>query len=186
MKKEGTFIEALSAILVKHHVFAKKEEAALIKAFKDSSADYFEEFLIDEGLVDDINIIRALGEYYQVPTTDVVGHFFDHSLLHMFPKDFLLRNGIIPLEVDEDSMIVVAANPADQDLLPALGEYVSYDIRFTVGLRRHICDAAKEFYDEALTQEVRDLDIEEKLRQKNEALQLKRDGKLDVYDEESE
>lgn len=180
MKKEGVFVEALCAILVKHQVIAKKEEASILKAFKGSSVDYFEEFLIDEGLVDDINVIRALGEYYQLPTSDVVGYFFDHALLRMFPKDILLRHGIIPLEVDEETMIVVAADPADSSLLPIIGNYVSYDIRFTVGLRRYICDAVKEFYDESLTQEVRDQDMEEKWRQKNEALLVKREQGLDV------
>lgn len=173
MKKEGALIEGLCAILVKHHIFSKKENAAILKSFKDSSAEYFEEFLIDEGLVDDVNVIQALGEYYQVPVSDVVGHFFDYSLLHMFPKSFLLSNGIIPLEIDEDTLIVIASNPHNSELLPQLGDYVSYDIRFNVGLRRHICNAVKEFYDESLTQEVRDQDIEERLRQKNEALQLK-------------
>lgn len=184
MKKESSVVEALCAILVKHHVIAAKEQSSIVQGFKNSSADYFEQFLIDQGLVDDLNILRALSEYYQVPATDVVGHFFDQLLLHMFPKDFLLRNTIIPLKVDEDIMIIVASNPNDQDLLPRIGEYVSYDITFHVGLRKHIEDAIKEFYDASLTQEDVDQDIEEKTRQKNEALRIQHGHKIDILDEE--
>lgn len=184
MKKESSVVEALCAILVKHHVIPAKEQASILQGFKNSSADYFEEFLIDQGLVDDVNVLKALSEHYQVPATDVVGHFFDQLLLHMFPKDFLLRNSIVPLKVDEDIMVMVASDPSDPELLPRVGEYVSYDVTFHVGLRRHIEDAIKEFYDASLTQEDVDQDIEEKTRQKNEALRIQHGHKTDITDEE--
>ncbi len=168
MKKEEVYVEALAAILVKYQVFPKKEEAAIIKAFKDSSIENFEEFLMEESLVDDINILRALGQYYQLPFYDVVGHLFDHHLLRMFPKSFLLQNALIPLDVESDtSMVMVASDPSNPDLLSDIGMYVSYDIVFNVGLKRHICDAVKEFYDESLT-EISLYDPDEELYQNPE------------------
>jgi len=168
VKKEEVKVEALTAILVKYQVLPKKEEAFIIKAFKDSSVESFEEFLMEEGLVDDINILRALGQYYQLSSYDVVGHLFDHHLLRMFPKSFLLQNALIPLEVDGDtSMVMVASDPTNEDLLSDIGMYVSYDIVFYVGLKRHICDAIKEFYDESLT-EISLYDPDEELYQNPE------------------
>lgn len=180
MKKEETVLESLCAILIKHHVLPAKEQAAIVKGFKDSTAEYFEEFLIDEGLVDDVNVIRALGEYYQVPAVDVVGSLFEHSLLHMFPKDFLLRKAIIPLMVEEDIMIMIAADPKDSELLPRIGEYVSYDVRFQVGLRRHICDAVKEFYDKSLTEVPAEQDMQTLWREQHETARIKRDEVIDI------
>ena len=78
----------------------------------------------------------------------------------MFPKDMLLRNAIIPLEVDENMMIMVASEPDDPELLFEIGEYVSYDIQFYVGLGRDICDAVKEFYDKSDTEDTEDEDDE--------------------------
>ena len=38
---------------------------------------------------------------------DPIGYFFDHYLLIKFPKDFLLRNLVIPIEVVEDNILMV-------------------------------------------------------------------------------
>ncbi len=186
MKKKGTFTENISAILVKHKVITAKEGKALQKAFKDSSKEIFDEFLLEQGMVDDINILRALGEYYQVPAFDVVGYFFDYNELHKFPKGFLLRNAIIPLEVDENIMVVVASEPKNSDLLAKIGEHVSYDIRFRVGLRRDISDAVKEFYEKAPTEVRQDVDIKEKKRALEQARRQAGQSDEIAYQEEIE
>jgi hypothetical protein len=182
MKKKGTFPQAITDILVKHQVLSAKQGSEVGKLFKDSEHEYFEEFLIGEGFADDVNVLRALGQYYQVPAVDVVGHFFEHDLLHQFPKEFLLQNGMVPLLVDEDTLVMIVADPADQELLPKIGQFVSYDIAFNVGLRRHICDAVKEFYDESLTQEERDESMEEKARRKQEELEMERGLDIETHD----
>ena len=120
-----------------------------------------------KGLVEEADLLQSLAQYFQVPAFDVVGYFFDTFLLRRFPKGFLLRNALIPLEVDENIMIIIASEPDDSDLLVRIGEHVSFDIQFRVGLRRDICDAAKEFYDKSDTEDVRDEDSRverEKLR----------------------
>ena len=152
MEQRETFAQAIANILVKQNVVTPEEGKALQKAFKDSSKEAFDNFLLEKGLVDPENLLKALADHYQVPAFDVVGYFFEHYLLHMFPKGFLLRNAITPLEVDENIMVVVASEPNDPDLLSKIGEHVSYDIRFRVGIRRDICDAVKEFYDRAPTE----------------------------------
>lgn len=159
MEKRQTFAPALAEILVKYNIVTPEEGAALQKAFRDSSKEAFDDFLLEEGLVDPENLLKALAEHYQVPSFDVVGYFFEHYLLHMFPKGFLLRNALIPLEVDENIMVVIASEPDDSELLAKIGEHVSYDIRFRVGLRRDICDAVKEFYDKAPTEVNEDEDV---------------------------
>jgi hypothetical protein len=185
MKKRETFAQALTDILVKHKVITDQEGKALKKGFKESAKETFDEFLLGEGLVDDINILRALGEYYQVPAFDVVGYFFDFNQLHKFPKDFLLRNAIIPLEVDENIMVIVASEPNDPDLLAKIGEHVSYDIQFRVGLRRDITDAVKEFYDKAPTEVKQDEDLNEELRERTEAERQEAGQEVIPYENET-
>jgi phosphopantothenoylcysteine synthetase/decarboxylase len=58
-------------------------------------------------------------------------------------------------------MIMIAANPDNPDLLFEIGENVSYDIRFHVGICRDITDAVKEFYDKADTEDDPNEDIRE-------------------------
>lgn len=160
MKRGQTFVEGLARILMLQNVIKEDEAKAIIKAFKDTDQGNFDQFLLDEGLVSRTDLLNALSTYYNVPAFDVLGHFFDHQMLHMFPKDFLLRNAIIPLEHDDNIMLIIAANPQDPELLPRIGEHVSYDITFNVGLEQDISDAIKEFYD-ASPADVRDPNLPE-------------------------
>jgi len=154
-----TYVEELTATLVRLGYFSKDEGEALKKAFLESEQEIFDDFLIEEGLIEPDELLKGLSIHYQVPSFDVVGYFFDYDLLHKFPKDFLLRNAIIPLEVDENILIMIASEPDLPNLLEDINEHVSYDVRFYVGLQQDICDAVKEFYDKAPTQVQEDIDL---------------------------
>jgi hypothetical protein len=167
--KKGSFADQITALLVKQGAIAKKEVPSIHRNFAQSAQEQFDDFLLEEGLVDAGALLKALSELYRVPSYDVTDYFFDTHLLHMFPKDFLLRNAIIPLQRDENMLIVVASVPEAEGLESAIGEFVSYDINFYVGIRRDICDAVKEFYDKALTQVQEDEDLrQERLERMNE------------------
>lgn len=154
---EAEFLEVLVALK-----FIVAEDAiSLLKNYDESDIDQLDEFLLSEGIIEQDQLLEALSFQFQVPSFDVNGYFFETHLLQMFPKDMLLRNEIIPLEVDENIMIVVAADPSNAELLFEIGENVSYDIRFYVGVARDICDAVKEYYDKADTQDPEDEDMRE-------------------------
>jgi hypothetical protein len=152
MNQQDHFVTDFLEILVSHNVISAHESRAIANNFASSDHDSFIIFLRQEGLVDPDKLLEALSTYYQVPAFDVVGQFFDHELVRQFPKGFLLRNGIIPLECDENILIMVTHDPNDQDILAKIGEHVSYDIQFRVGFKDDICDAIKEFYDISLTE----------------------------------
>lgn len=151
MKKEG-FVEALCKVFEKNGVVTHQESIDLQKNFKNQSDFAFEDFLLEEGLIEKEDILKALSDYYAVLSMDPIGYFFDHYLVVKFPKDFLLRTMVIPIEVIDDAILMVLANnPDDEDILPALGTYVSYDIEFRVGLASEIVECIEEFYDKSVT-----------------------------------
>lgn len=176
IKKREDFTQGLSNILVKNKVLAASEAASLQEMFNDSTKESFDDFLLSEGLVEEPDLLRALGEYFEVPSFDVVGYFFEHYLLTQFPKGFLLRSGIIPLDVDQNMINIIASNPEEPGLESAIREYVSYDVNFMVGIRRDICDAVKEFYDLSPTEVPDDIDLREERNLEHEA-----EDELDSY-----
>lgn len=173
MEKKESIVEELLAILAKQGSIQTAELSAVSKAFTDSDMDQFDEFLIEQGLVQEEDLLKAAAEYFQVPFFDLKGYFFDTHLLHEFPKGVLLRNAMIPLEVIDESILIMICNrPDNQDLLPIIGKYVSYDVQFRVGLYLDICDAVKEFYDPSLTEGVApdiydDPDLPQELEEEN-------------------
>lgn len=157
------YIDALCAILDARGILKHSDAEAIKKSFVERSEVTFEDFLLEEGMVSKEDLLAALGELHQTPYLDVIGEFFDHALVTMFPRDVLLRNMIIPYQRDGDILIVIAAYPRDPQLPEIIGQFVSYDVTFMVGIARDICDMAKEFYDSSLTVPESDLvDIENK------------------------
>jgi len=185
--KGETYAERLVDILVKRNAIPKGDEAAIKKAFKESEQEIFDDFLLEEGLVDKENLLAALADYYQVPSFDVVGYFFDTDLLQQFPKDVLLRCEMIPLEVDQNMLIMVASEPNAPDLLNVIGSNVSYDVHFRVGITEDILNAIKEFYEPSDTEVNQDEDLRVERRLAREELSMEEDAEkvaIDTGEEE--
>lgn len=174
-KDNTTFVDRILEILTKQGVLKLQEVKNLKAAFEQSAAEQFDYFLLSEGLVEKSALLGALSTLYKVPAFDVTGAFFDHLLLTNFPKDFLLRNAVIPLELDGDELVVVAAEPDTPGLEHALRRFTENDIVFMVGLRTAIGDAVKEFYDKAVTEDIpEDVDIRQEQDQERAADQYVR------------
>jgi hypothetical protein len=151
---EESFTVRIIHILVLQKAITSKEASSIIKSFSNSDAYEFDAFLLEENLVSKSQLLKALETLYEVPSFDVVGYFFETNMLHKFPKHVLLQHGFIPLEDDENILVIVTSDPSNANLLPEIGKYVSYDIQFKVGIYQDIIDAIKEFYDPALTEGV--------------------------------
>jgi len=150
MKKDVSFVQRLTTSLLANQAITQKEADSLVAMFHDRAKGRVDSFLLDEGMVDRETLLKALSDVYQVPFFDVNGYFFENELLQTFPREILITKGIIPLQVDEDILIVVASNPEDPELLDIIGNSVSYDIQFNVGLRRDIMDAVEEYYEPSI------------------------------------
>lgn len=161
MEMNENFEVGFLKVLVDLKYVTAQDAEKLLAAYNESDIDQFDDFLLSEGVVEQEHLLEALSQYFEVPSFDALGYFFETHLLRMFPKDLLLRNEMIPLQVDENMMIMITANPNNPDLLFEIGEQVSYDIRFHVGIGRDIADAVKEFYDKSDIEDSQDSDIRE-------------------------
>lgn len=165
MKRYEDLAEGLSEILVKQNVITQEKAQALKKLFYESAKPIFVDFLLEEGLVARSDLLNALSEYYQKPAFDVVGHFFDEHYVQMFPELVMVRDRFIPLERDQNMLVVVASDPTNPELLDIIGKYVSYDVRFKVGIAQDIIDAVREFSGYAITQYPEEIDVDIKKEQ---------------------
>ena len=149
MKKE--FIDDIGIILTKKHLITPQDLVALHRSFKSRNDISFEDFLLEEGIVEKSDLLSALEDYYQVPAIDLEGQFLDHYDVTLIPKDVMLQHLFIPYDREEDNLWVIAANPNDPHLRYVLGQYVTHHIDFMVGLPQDIIDAIRENYDESIT-----------------------------------
>ena len=150
MSKKRVFVRGILKLLLENKLISDEDSLLLGDAFSTRVKESFDYFLLSEGIVQKSDLLKVLSQYFNVPSFDASGHFFDSKLLHLFPKHFLVRNAIVPIERDENMLIVAASDPSNEELLPKIGDHVSYDIRFKVGLYQTIIDSVREYYDESL------------------------------------
>ena len=144
-----SFEEKLCHILIKNRALASDEADTLLQEFKKQPKETFDAFLLSEDMVEKDDLLKALSEYYEVPSFDIIGHLCDHELLHEFPQDVLVRYGVLPLERDGDILIMVASNPNNEESITELSEYVTSDIKFYVGIRSDIVESILEYYEDS-------------------------------------
>ena len=150
-------IDGISTALLQHHLIQPEDVVALRHSFSQRDDIAFEDFLLEEGIVEKTDLLEALSQYYKVPQLDVVGEFFDHYLVRLVPKDVLLTHLMIPYMRENDNLWVVAAEPNDPHLPVVLGKYLSHNFNFMVGLPQDIRDAVQEYYDESNTYQPNDI-----------------------------
>ena len=189
MSTKEIFAKRISEILIQQKAITRDIGRGMEEAFGRSSEDEFDNFILQEGFVDREQLLNALTVYYNIPFVDVTGRFFDRELLRNFPKDFLVRNGIIPMEEDENLLVVIAAEPERDGLESAIRTFSPLDVAYRVGIRRDIIDAVQEYYDKAVTEVQEDQDLNEEHREQNQAtleIMEEKDGEIEFPDDMSE
>lgn len=156
------FVNRIAQAFVKLKVMSAVEAESFEKEFSGRSVERIDEFLLDEGIVDRENLLKVLQSVYNIPSNDVRGYFFNHQILMLFPRDFLVNKAFIPLDIDNDILTIVVSNPEDEETMGMIGDYVPYSVNVLVGIRRDIIDAIEEYYDEDVaTSDIEDEDSEE-------------------------
>lgn len=156
------FVSRVAQAFVKLKVMSETEAESFEKEFSGRSKGRVDEFLLDEGIVDRENLLKVLQSVYNIPSNDVRGHFFNHQILMLFPRDFLVNKAVIPLDIDNDILTIIVSNPEDDETMEMIGNYVPYSVNVLVGIRRDIIDAIEEYYDEDVaTADIEDEDSEE-------------------------
>lgn len=188
MEKRETFAKAIAQILIKNKAVLPEVMTGVQEEFGRSSATEFDDFLLEEGIVEKGDLLKALEIYYEIPSIDIAGKFFDSLLLRNFPEEFLARNAVIPYQEENANMLVmIAANPKRDALETAVRNFTNYDVNFLVGIRQDIIDAVREYYDPAVTQEIpEDIDIREEHKAEVDAYEQLLQGEEEAYKDEAD
>jgi len=73
----------------------------------------FGEICVQEGLISEDDLARALAEQFNLEYVDLASFKLDEELLNALPPDALHRFRFVPLETTEHSMVVAIADPTD-------------------------------------------------------------------------
>ena len=141
------YVKSVGDILCRRGVLTRADVDALKRDFTAGDPAQLNYFLLDEGLVSKQELLLALSEHYQMPSFDARGYQFDHELLELFPKEFLIAHAVLPIEFDGAILTVVVGNPNDTGLIEQIQQYTQHHIELRVGITRDIVDEARAYYE---------------------------------------
>lgn len=73
----------------------------------------FGELCLQDGLISEEALARALSEQFNLEYTDLAGFRMDEELLNQLPPDAIYRFRFIPLEMTPTAMVIAIADPTD-------------------------------------------------------------------------
>jgi hypothetical protein len=141
------YVESIGDILCRHGVLTKKDVDALKRDFTEGDPTQLDYFLLDEGLASKEELLAALSEHYQIPSFDVRGYQFNHDLLELFPREFLVSHAVMPIDFDGALLTVVVGNPNESGLIEQMQEFTQHHIELHVGITRDIVDEIRAYYE---------------------------------------
>lgn len=120
----------------------RTEDEARIKAIQEKEKLPFSEAVAKAGLIPRTDLLRHLGEVYDVPQVDLDVTLGDPLILEVLPRDKAYKMEAIPLFLVEKQLTVALADPDDLNKLDELRFITAKEILpvFALGsdIRRHL------------------------------------------------
>lgn len=139
----------LGEILIKEGILTQEQLSKAIEAQKKESGR-IGEILIKMGLVTEQDIVSALGKQLNIPYvssgSDLLKPATDKQLDVLIPKDFALKNLVIPLSKNLNSLTVAVFDPLDVILLDNIRKITDSEINVIVATKSDIEKAIENFY----------------------------------------
>ncbi len=140
----------LAAFLTLQRLIPQEQLETALELLK-TRGGYLSEVLVSRGLMAEDDVAFALSQEFDVPLLSSQNGSMrpsdDQDLKKLIPKQFALRNVILPFSRDGNVFTCVMFNPLDVMLVDELRKITGCDINTVVATKSDILRAIEEFYD---------------------------------------
>lgn len=140
----------LAAFLTDQRLIPQGELETALEILK-TRGGYLSEVLVSRGLMAEDDVAFALSQEFDVPLLSSQNGSMrpsdDKDLRKLIPKQFALRNVILPLSRDGSVFTCVMFNPLDVMLVDELRKITGCEVSTVVATKSDILRAIEEFYD---------------------------------------
>jgi type IV pilus assembly protein PilB len=98
----------------------------------------FGEICVNDGLVTEEAIARALAEQFDFEFIDLQGFKINEAIMGAFPPDVVYRYNFIPLEQEDETLVIAIADPTDVISLDELEMIVDRPLKIKVAAKSQI------------------------------------------------
>jgi type IV pilus assembly protein PilB len=124
------------------------------------------EILVEQGIVSDIDVTRALAEQFEIEMVDIEGMDVPRDVIEMVPKDLAQEHNIIPIEMNDGVLTVAMSDPLDLFTLDNLRFVINCPVECVLATADAIKKALTQYYgmtddhvNEMLQQFTEDIDV---------------------------
>ena len=140
----------LAAFLTDQRLITEEQLEKALYVLK-TQGGYLSEVLVSKGLMAEDDVAFALSQEFDVPLLSSQNGSMkpsdDQDLKKLIPKQFALRNVILPLSREDNAFTCVMFNPLDVMLINELRKITGYEVSAVVATKSDILRAIEEFYD---------------------------------------
>ncbi|MGE5279647.1 MAG: GspE/PulE family protein [Deltaproteobacteria bacterium] len=139
----------LGEILLKEGTITQKQLEEVIKA-QAQEGGRFGEILLKLGFATEEDVVVALGKQLNLPYVSMGAGLLkpalDQNLDVLIPKEFAVKNAVLPLSKTMESITVAITDPLDVILIDNLRKLVGCEINPVIATKSEILKAVEQFY----------------------------------------
>jgi type IV pilus assembly protein PilB len=103
------------------------------------------EILVEKGYVDDKQMTEILADIYQLPYVDLSEVLIDESVFQKVPSDMLHRYKVIPINMEDQFIVVATHNPLDVSAFQEIQYACGFQVKPVMASTQDIADHLEKF-----------------------------------------
>jgi len=139
--------ERLQEILIKDHLISTKDFDRALKEQKKVGGD-LSSILITLKLIDEDSLTIALSEGLGMPPMNISRLKIDPEVIKLIPKDFVIKNKVMPISVIGDNITMAMADPLNIFVMDNVKALTGYTITPIISRPKDLENSIKKYYED--------------------------------------
>ena len=128
----------------------KIEEVKELMNLNNYSQLKFEEILIEEGILEEKQLVEVLHNYLQIPKIDLKSVEIDYGLTNLFTEKFLRKNQVFPIKKEDDKLFLVMKDATDLLLIDDIENMTKLKVKAILATTSQILQLTNQFFNNNL------------------------------------
>jgi len=123
------------------------DEIKELMDLKDYNELTFEEILVKENYLKENELIEILHLIYHIPIINLEDFKINYKLLKIFSKEFLRKNIIIPLRINDNNIEIAMTDPTEIVLIDDIEKMTGLKVKLFLSTSKKILKVINQLYD---------------------------------------
>lgn len=135
----------LEGVLQRTGLFEEEQVGSLLDVVRESG-NSITEIVTQQGFAKENDFLKALAESLNIPFVELAAEDIEQEVLARIPTKAVFQYNVIPIEIDDGTLVVACNDPLEIGLLDALRVAAGCRVRFALSTAADINKAVKAFY----------------------------------------